>query len=155
MRRWEFVLQDRYEQDRLRLMDYREVELEFKEWLINLLYEEVTKHEPGKHDINDGPVRDDRIRDREQLGAIQSEVSYPGSDQKDDGWAEVGSGDCLEEERLAELIAAEPVMTFEQEEVQEEHDIYESYYEEIDTYKCQQKARSKKPHYKHRKKGAR
>lgn len=154
MQRWEFVLQDRYEQDRNRLLDYREVELEFREWLINLLYEEVKKYEPGEHNTDDGPVHDDRICDREQLGTVQSEVTYPGPDQKDDGRYEVGAGDGYEEERLAELIAAEPVTEFVAE-TEEEHDIYESFYEEIDTYKCQQKARSKKPHYKHRKKGAR
>lgn len=152
MRRWEFVLQDRYEQDRNRLLDYREVELEFREWLINLLYEGVKTYEPGKHNTDDGPVHDDRICDREQLGPVQSEVAYPGPDPKDDGRTEVSTGDFYEEERLAELIAAEPVTDFEAE-VEEEHDIYESFYEEIDTYKCQQKARPKKKHYK--RKGAR
>ena len=148
MRRWEFVLQDKYEQDRNRLLDYREVELEFREWLINLLYEEVKKYEPGEHGANDGPVRDDRICDRECVRTEQNQEPDPKSDYADVKWAQV----CTEPERdlegeLAQMIAAEPVTEFAVE-TEEEHDIYESYYEEIDAYKCQNKARPKKKHFK-------
>ena len=146
MQRWELVLQERFERDRMRLLDYREVNIEFKEWLIDLLYSEVKEtHEPSEHGSHDDIVHDDRICDREQLGTVQSEIDDSGSDQKDDGRIEVSFGIFAEEERLETVIASEqPALMFEE----MPEDIYESFYEEIDAYKCQNKARPKKKHFK-------
>ena len=145
MRRWEFTLQERFEQDRMRLLDYREVNIEFKEWLINLLYSEVKEtHESSEYSSDDDSLHDDRICDREQLGAVQSEIDDSGFDQEDDGRIEVSFGVIHEEERLAELIEEEPPLEFEE----MPEDIYESFYQEVDAYKCQNKARTKKKHYK-------
>ena len=146
MQRWEFVLQERYEQDRMRLLNYREINLEFKEWLLKLFYEEVTKtDERNEHSADDDPVRDDRICDRERIRPEQDQIADPGSDHPDGERTESG-----EEVRIAEIIAAEPAEEYLIEASDEtvEEDIYESFYEEIDRYKNQQKAKPKKKHYK-------
>lgn len=144
MQKWEIVLQEQYEQDRMRLLDYREIDLEFKEWLIQLLYEEVTdKHERSEYDIDDSFVHDDWICDRECVRTEQDQIADSGSDKEDDGRTEISAA----EERLARMIADEP------EEIQvtddtNEEDIYESFYEEIDEYKTKLKSKPKKKHYK-------
>lgn len=146
MQRWEFVLQERYEQDRMRLLNYREINLEFKEWLIKLFYEEVTKtDERSEHSADDDPVCDDRIRDRECVRPEQDQIADPGPDHPYGERTESGA-----EERITEIIAAEPVEEYLIEALDEsgEEDIYESFYEEIDRYKNQQKAKPKKKHYK-------
>lgn len=147
MRTWEFVLQEKYEQDRMRLMDYREIDLEFKEWLIKLFYEGVTEEdERSEHNPDDDSVRDDRICDRECIRTEQDQNADPGPDHADDEWTQVRIGDA--EDRLAEMIAAEPNEAYE---VEETEDIYESYYDEIAAYQSSLKARPKKK--KHKRKG--
>ena len=124
MRRWEMILQERDEQDRLRILDYREVELEFRAWMIELMYEEVKELEPSEHSTDDDPVHDDWICDWEQLGTVQSEIACPESDYTD-------------AERTEDSPEGEP----------EEIDIYESFYKELDNYKCQQKVKPRRRHY--------
>lgn len=145
MHRWEFVLQERYEQDRMRLMDYREIDLEFKEWLIKLLYEGVTEeHERSEYCTDDDPVCDDWVRDWECIRTEQDQNADPGPDHEDSQWTRVV--EC-KEDRLAEMIAAEPVEAFEAE-VSAAEDIYESYYDEIAEYHSSLKARPKKKKHK-------
>ena len=140
MRTWEYVLQNRYEQDRLRLLDYREVNIEFKEWLIKILYEEVKKEdEPGEYNSDDGALCDDWICDRELMGAVQSEDNDPELNFANDECPE--DGDDEEDRLVAEVISEEAIE-------ETEEDIYEELYAEIDEYKCQSKARTKKKHYK-------
>lgn len=140
MQRWETALQERYEQDRIRLLDYREIDLEFREWLIRILYEEVKDDERSEHRTYDDLVHDDRICDRECIRTEQDQDADPGLDYANDLQPETGAA----EERLAKLIAAEPEETYEVEETAAE-DIYESYYDEIAEYKSNLKA---KPHKK-------
>lgn len=136
MRAWEFVLQARYEQDRLRLLDYREINIEFKEWMIKLLYEEVKKeNEPGEYDSDDDSVCNDRLCDRECLRTEQDQDADPGPDYQDGERAEDGGS---EEDGPDENVM--------------EEDIYEHLYAEIDEYKCQAKSRSKKKGHKKKRK---
>ena len=146
MRKWEFVLQERYEQDRLRLLDYREIDLEFKEWLIKLLYEGVEdKHERSEHRADDDTVHDHRIRDRECVRTEQDQVSDPGPDLTFSERPEIGAA----EERLAAMIAAEPEETYEVSETSEPmEDIYDSLYDEIAEYRVQRKVGPKKKKHK-------
>lgn len=145
MHRWEFVLQERYEQDRMRLMDYREIDLEFKEWLIKLLYEGVTEeHERSEYCTDDDPVCDDWVRDWECIRTEQDQNADSGPAHEDDQWTQIVG---CKEDRLAEMIAAEPVEAFEAE-VSAAEDIYESYYDEIAEYHSSLKARPKKKKHK-------
>ena len=144
MQIWEFVLQEKFEQDRMRLMDYREIDLEFKEWLIKLLYEEVKeKDERSEHGTYDDPLHDDRVCDRECVRTEQNQDADSGPDYEDGFQFEAGAA----EERLRNLIAAEPTEAYEAEEPVAE-DIYESYYDEIVEYKSNLKARPKKKKHK-------
>jgi len=144
VQRWEIVLQQQYEQDRTRLLDYREIDLEFKEWLIKLLYEEVTeKNERSEYSADDDIVHDDRICDRECVRTEQDQIIDPGPDCPVDEWVKIGA----EEDRLAEMILTDPEESSEIAE-EEDDDVYESFYEEIADYKCQMKAKPKKKHYK-------
>ena len=119
---------------------FNKVNIEFKEWLIKLLYEEVKKEdEPGEYDSDDGAVYDDRICDRELMGTVQSEDNDPESDIANDECPE--DRDDEEDRLVTEVISGEAIE-------ETEEDIYEELYAEIDEYKCQSKARTKKKHYK-------
>ena len=149
MRTWEFVLQEKYEQDRMRLMDYREIDLEFKEWLIELFYGGVTEQdERSEHNPDDDSVRNDRICDRECVRTEQDQDADPGPDHADDEWNQVRIGDA--EDRLAEMIAAEPAEGYTVTDGLDcgEEDIYENLYEEIAEYRSQKKTRPKKKKHK-------
>ena len=136
MRLWELSLQERYEQDRMRLLDYREIDIEFRFWFMELMRKETKADESSEYGTDDNPVSDDRICDRECVRTEQDQESDSGSDHKDDERTEII---VAAEDRLTELIESEPI---------EEEDIYESYYDEIVSYKTQRKVKPQKKHHK-------
>jgi hypothetical protein len=88
-------------------------------------------------------VHDDRVCDRECVRTEQNQDADSGPDYEDGFRFEAGAA----EERLRDLIAAEPAEAYEAEETVTE-DIYESYYDEIVEYKSNLKARPKKKKHK-------
>ena len=137
MRLWELSLQERFEQDRMRLLDYRETDIEFRFWFMELMRKEAKNDESGEYGADDNPVDNDWICDRECVRTEQDQEPDPGSDHEDDERTEVITA---AEDRLAELIESEPT--------EDETDIYESYYDEIVSYKTQRKVKPQKKHYK-------
>lgn len=121
----------------MRLLDYRETDIEFRFWFMELMRKETKANESGEHGADDNLIDDDRICDRECVRTEQDQESDPGSDHEDDERTEVIA---YAEDRLAELIESEPT--------EDETDIYESYYDEIISYKTQRKVKPQKKHYK-------
>lgn len=132
MTAWEEDLRRRYEQDRIRLLDYREADLEFKILIFETLREEVKTYERSEHDTVDGTLCDDRIRDGECVRTEQSEDNDPGSDWETD---ERTQGDS-EGERPDEIV------------ITDEYDIYEFMYDQIAMDKIERKVSPKKQKHK-------
>lgn len=130
MATWEEDLRQRYEQDRMRLLDYREVDLEFKILIFETIWEEVKNDERSEHDSVDGSVCDDRICDGECVRTEQSEDNVPGSNWEN---YELSQGDP-EGERSDETV--------------DEYDIYESLYDEIVMDRIERKVSPKKQKHK-------
>lgn len=117
MRKWENDLQQRYEQDRRRLLDYREIDIEFRQ----LMMEVTLLNEPVEPDPVIDIVLDTGIHDGECVRTIQSEDSAP----------EPSGQDCEEPWRDPEGDGREEAA------VTDDYDIYESLYDEIADYKSQ------------------
>lgn len=132
MTAWEEDLRQRYEQDRIRLLDYREADLEFKILIFETIRKEVNEDERSEHDLVDGTVCDDRICDGECIRTEQSEDDVPGSDREIDEWTQ---GDS-EGERPDEIA------------ITDEYDIYELMYDQIAMDKIERKVSPKKPKHK-------
>ena len=132
MATWEEDLRQRYEQDRMRLLDYREVDLEFKILIFETIWEEVKADERSEHDSVNGSVRDDRICDWECVRTEQGEDNVPGSNWEN---YELSQGDP-EGERPDEIV------------ITDEYDIYESMYDQIAMDKIERKVSPKKQKHK-------
>ena len=123
MRQWEKDLQQQYEQDRRRLLDYREIDIEFKQ----LMMEATILDGPVEPDPVIDIVLDDRIHDGERVWAEQDKDSdreivrqdheEPGGDPEGDGREEV---------------------------INDYDDSFDSYYDEIVEYKNSKKTGKKK-----------
>lgn len=130
MKSWEENLRRRYEQDRMRLLDYREEDLEFKILIFETLREEVKAYERSEHDSVNDTVCDDRICDGECIRTEQSKNDTPGPDWETAQWPQ-GS---TEGERPDEAI--------------DSYDIYEFMYDQIVMDKIERKVSPKKPKHK-------
>lgn len=117
MRRWEIDLQQRYEQDRRQLLDYREIDVEFRQ----LMMEVTILDEPVEPDPVIDIVLDTGIHDGECVRTIQSEDSDP----------EPYGQDCEEPGRDPEGYGREETAVI------DDYDIYDSLYDEIADYKSQ------------------
>lgn len=149
---WEQKLVESFEEDLRRINDYTSVDIEFREWLLDLfrdlyaapiIFEEDEEIEHGEPGINDDSVHDDRICDRECLRTEQDQgddreaaEGYFGSDEEsDDG----------EREREEFVIEADIIQE------ENEYDPFEEEYEKIDSYKNEFRARKRKAYHKRKK----
>lgn len=155
---WEKDLEVRYELEKQKIFDsYKETDLEFRNWLLELLLEEV-KSEDGYYECDsDDPLYDDWVYGGEPIRAEQSETDGA---EIDPGYAgEIFSEPesvvnvtvCVREDGGEDRFLF-PVMEIETTETTDnlEAETYEDFYAEIDAYKMQNKGRSKKKHYKYR-----
>ena len=123
LKQWERYLQQQYEQDRRRLLDYREIDIEFKQ----LIMEAAILDGPVEPDPVIDTVFNDRVYDGECVRTEQSKVSdreiirqdheEPGGDPEGDGREEV---------------------------IDDYDDSFDSYYDEIVEYKNSKKTGKKK-----------
>lgn len=123
MKQWERYLQQQYEQDRRRLLDYREIDIEFKQ----LIMEATILDGPVEPDPVIDIMLDDRVHDWECVRTEQSKVSdreIVGQDHEESGGDPEGNG---------------------REEVIDDYDdSFDSYYDEIVEYKNSKKTGKKK-----------
>lgn len=117
MRRWEIDLQQRYEQDRRQLLDYREIDVEFRQ----LMMEVTILDEPVEPDPVIDIVLDSGIHDGKNVWGDQNENPDP---------EDLGPG-------LGELEECSTEDGREEAAVTDDYDIYESLYDEIADYKSQ------------------
>lgn len=123
MKQWERYLQQQYEQDRRKLLDYREIDIEFKQ----LIMEATILDGPVEPDPVIDIVLNDRVHDGECVRTEQSKVSdreIVGQDHEEPGGDPEGDG---------------------REEVIDDYDdSFDSYYDEIVEYKNSKKTGKKK-----------
>ena len=115
MRRWEDDLRQRYEQDRRQLLDYREIDVEFRQ----LMMEVTILDEPVEPDPVIDIVLDTGIHDGECIRTVQSQDADP----------EPYGQDYEESKRDSEGDGREEAA------VTDDYDIYDSLYDEIADYK--------------------
>ena len=115
MRRWEIDLQQRYEQDRRQLIDYREIDIEFRQLMMDV----TILDEPVEPDPVIDIVLDTGIYDGERIWTVQSE----------DSTSEPSGQDCKEPKRDPEGDGREETA------VTDDYDIYDSLYDKIADYK--------------------
>lgn len=123
MKQWEKDLQQQYEQDRRRLLDYREIDIEFKQ----LMMEATILDGPVEPDPVIDIVLDDRIHDGERIWAKQDK----NSDREIVGSYSEECEQCSTEHGGQEVI-------------DDYDDSFDSYYDEIVKYKNSKKNGKKK-----------
>lgn len=123
MKQWEKDLQQQYEQDRRRLLDYREIDIEFKQ----LMMEATILDGPVEPDPVIDIVLDDRIHDGERIWAKQDKDSDPEPCRQDH-----------------EEPGGDPEGDGREEVIDDYDDSFDSYYDEIVEYKNSKKANKKK-----------
>lgn len=109
MQKWLERLEERFKRDIQAIREsYRETEIEFREWRfreyrrIEKEFQEELERETFEHSesgADDRPDRDDRLRDRERMGAVQSEDDLPKPAQESVGEPSEGNegeGDSTE-----------------------------------------------------------
>ena len=124
MKQWEIDLRQQYEQDRRKLLDYREIDIEFKQLIM-----EAT--------ILDGPVEPDPVIDTVFNDRVYNGECVRTEQDKDSNREIIGSNseDC--EQCSTEHGREEEV-------INDYDDSYDSYYDEIVQYKNSKKTNKKK-----------
>lgn len=132
MKRWDVALQERYEQDRMILLDYREIDIEFRLWFIDVMKDvnEIERPEPSSIDDT---LCNDRICDGECVWTEQDKNIDTGIDDEDHE----------QYQRYSEQES-------ESAEIMEYEDTFDDFYEEVTKSKIEKKSKPKKK--KHKKK---
>ena len=151
---WEIELERQYKLDIQRIMDsYKEIDLEFREWWLELIAKEVHTDNGCNECDSDDSLYDDRIPGGEPIWTEPCEANGA---EVDPGYAGEGFSEpestpvtvCIGEDGGEDRFLF-PVMEMETINITEA-DTYENFYEEIDAYKMQNKSRAKKKHYKYK-----
>lgn len=130
MKVWEVDLQKRYEQDRAALLDYKEIDIEFRMWFFDIMKEEVAPFESGECSLVHDIVCDPGLCDGELVRPVESQ-----------------SNDTRVDYEITRRIEGS---TAEGESIQviDDMDIYDQYYDEIVAYKQERKTKPKKKQHK-------
>ena len=132
MKKWYVALRERYEQDRITLLDYREIDIEFRLWFIDVM-KDVNEIERSESSSIDDSLCNDRICDREHIWTEQDKSVDTGFDNED----------AQRTERYSEQES-------ESAEIVEYEDTFDDFYEEVTKSKMEKKSKPKKK--KHKKK---